>query len=400
MRRVLLLLPTSTYRATDFVQAATRLGVEVVVGSEARQAMAEDMGDRAVVVPLSDVAAATEAIVALHERSPIDAVVAVDDQGVEIAAVAGERLGFRHNDPVAAAATRDKVAMRGALAEAGVAQPRFAVVLDPDAVSQSIVDRVGLPCVVKPIGLSASRGVIRADDLEAARVAATRVRAIADGPLLVEEFVPGDEVAVEGLLRNGSLDVLAVFDKPDPLVGPYFEETIYVTPSRLPPATLDVVGTLTAEAARAIGLTEGPIHAEVRIDEGRMWLIEVAARSIGGLCARTLRFGAGIALEELILRHALDMEIDDLERERVASGVMMLPIPGSGVLVEVRGLDDARAVPGVTDVEITVPRGRHVVPLPEGDRYLGFLFARADTPDAVEHALRAGYAALGVELSS
>ena len=175
--------------------------------------------------------------------------VAVDDQGVEIAAVAGERLGFRHNDPVAAAATRDKVAMRGALAEAGVAQPRFAVVLDPDAVSQSIVERVGLPCVVKPIGLSASRGVIRADNLEAARAAATRVRAIADGPLLVEEYVPGDEVAVEGLLRGGSLDVLAVFDKPDPLVGPYFEETIYVTPSRLPPTTLDGVGALTAQAA-------------------------------------------------------------------------------------------------------------------------------------------------------
>jgi biotin carboxylase len=400
VRRVLLLLPTSTYRATDFVRAADRLGVEVVVGSEARQAMADDMGDRAVVVPLSDVAAATDAIVSLHERSPIDAVVAVDDQGVEIAAVAGQRLGFRHNDPVAAAATRDKIAMRGALAEAGVAQPRFAVVGDPDAVSRPVVDRVGLPCVVKPIGLSASRGVIRADDLDAARAAARRVRAIVDGPLLVEEYVPGDEVAVEGLLRDGALDVLAVFDKPDPLVGPYFEETIYVTPSRLSASTLDAVGALTAEAARAMGLTEGPIHAEVRIDGGRRWVIEVAARSIGGLCARTLRFGAGIALEELILRHALDMEITDLERERAASGVMMLPIPVEGVLVEVHGIDEARAVPGVTDVEITVPRGRRVVPLPEGDRYLGFLFARADTPGDVEHALRTAYATLDVEVSS
>jgi biotin carboxylase len=400
VRRVLLLLPKSTYRAADFVQAAGRLGVEVVVGSEERQALADDMGDRAVVVPLSDVAAATNVIVSLHERSPIDAVVAVDDQGVEIAAVVGQRLGFRHNDPLAAAATRDKVAMRGALAEAGVAQPRFAVVGDPDAVSRSIVERVGLPCVVKPIGLSASRGVIRADDLDAARRAAQRVRAIVDGPILVEEYVPGEEVAVEGLLRGGALDVLAVFDKPDPLVGPYFEETIYVTPSRRPPSTLKAVDALTAEAARAIGLTEGPIHAEVRIDGERMWLIEVAGRSIGGLCARTLRFGAGIALEELILRHALDMDIDHLERERDASGVMMLPIPRAGVLVDVHGLDAARAVPGVTDVEITVPRGRHVLPLPEGDRYLGFLFARAATPDDVERALRSGYAALDVELSS
>jgi biotin carboxylase len=397
---VLLLLPTSTYRATDFVRAAARLGVEVVVGSEERQAMAAEMGDRAVIVPMSDVEAASDAIEALHRRSPIDAVVAVDDQGVEIAAVAGERLGFRHNDPIAAHATRDKVAMRHALAAADVSQPRFTVVDEPDALGPAAVDGVGLPCVVKPIGLSASRGVIRADDIGAARAAAARVRAIADGPILVEQYVPGDEVAVEALLQDGSLHVLAVFDKPDPLVGPYFEETIYVTPSSHPAATLDAVEHLTEDAARAIGLTEGPVHAEVRIDGDRMWAIEIAARSIGGLCARTLRFGAGIALEELILRHALGLPIDGLERERAASGVMMLPIPGAGVLREVRGQDAARAVPGVTDVEITVSRGRRVVPLPEGDRYLGFLFARGDTPETVEAALRAGYAALDVELSS
>jgi hypothetical protein len=221
-----------------------------------------------------------------------------------------------------------------------------------------------------------------------------------DGAILVEEYVPGVEIAVEGLLRSGRLDVLAVFDKPDPLVGPYFEETIYVTPSRLPAPTLRAVAELTARATDAIGLTEGPIHAELRIDGERIWVIEVAARSIGGLCARALRFGAGIALEEVILRHALGLPIDDLERERGASGVMMLPIPRAGVLQDVHGQDAARAVPGVTGLEITVPRGRPVVPLPEGDRYLGFLFARADSPEAVEAALRAGYAALDVELSS
>jgi biotin carboxylase len=389
------LLPTSTYRATDFVRAATRLGVEVVVGSEERQALAADMGDRAVVVPMSDVAAAVDAITELHLRSPIDAVVAVDDQGVEVAAAAGERLGFAHNDPAAVAATRDKSAMREALARADVPQPRFAVVHDPLHLPD-----VGYPCVVKPVGLSASRGVIRADDPDAARAAAVRVRAIADGPLLVEEYVPGVEVAVEGLLLGGRLEVLAVFDKPDPLVGPYFEETIYVTPSRLPEHTLTAVAALTERATAAIGLVEGPVHAEIRIDGDRMWVIEVAARSIGGLCARALRFGSGIALEELILRHALVMPIDDLERERAASGVMMIPIPRAGILQEVRGQDDARSVPGITGLEITVPRGRRVVPLPEGDRYLGFLFAREDTPQQVEAALRAGYAALDVELSS
>jgi hypothetical protein len=207
------------------------------------------------------------------------------------------------------------------------------------------------------------------------------------------------EVAVEGILSDGDLEVLAVFDKPDPLVGPYFEETIYVTPSRLPPATLARVADLTGRACAATGLVEGPVHAELRIDGDRMWVIEVAARSIGGLCARALRFGAGIALEELILRHALRMPLDGLVREQEASGVMMLPIPRAGVLREVRGQEAAHAVPGVTGLEITVPRGRRVRPLPEGDRYLGFLFARGATPAAVEASLRTAHAALTVEIA-
>jgi biotin carboxylase len=397
--RVLLLLPTSTYRAADFVRAASRLGVEVVVGSEERQALADDMGDRAVLVPLSDTTAAVDAILELHERSPIDAVVAVDDAGVEAAAAAGVRLGFPHSDPAAVADTRNKRAMREALARADVPQPRFRV-LDDVARVGDVAAEVGFPCVLKPLGLAASRGVIRADDAETAVTAASRILDIVDLPLLVEEYVPGIEVAVEGLVRSGVLEVLAIFDKPEPLEGPYFEETIYVTPSRLPRDVLARIAELTASAARAVGVTEGPIHAELRIDGDRFWVIEIAARSIGGLCARTLRFGTGIALEELILRHALRMPIEDLEREHAASGVMMLPIARRGVLEVVHGQDEARAVPGVTGLEITVPRGRTVVPLPEGDRYLGFLFARAESPEEVEAALRAGYAALDVVLSS
>jgi hypothetical protein len=227
-----------------------------------------------------------------------------------------------------------------------------------------------------------------------------RVRAIAPGPVLVEEYVPGVEVAVEGLLRGGELELLAVFDKPDPLVGPYFEETIYVTPSRLDGATLARVGDVAARACAAIGLVEGPVHAELRIDGARVWVIEVAARSIGGLCARALRFGAGIALEEVILRHALGMPLDGLTREHAASGVMMLPIPHAGVLRAVDGQGAARAVPGVTGVEITVPRGRRVVPLPEGDRYLGFVFARGETPADVEGALRIAYDALEIHIDA
>lgn len=394
MARVLLLLPTATYRATDFLRAAQHLDVEVVIGCDEPQALAAGMGDRAVVVAFDEPDSGASAVVALHERRPIDAVIAVDEQGVLAAATAAARLGFAHNPPDAVAATRDKAVSRHLFAAAGVPQPRFAVTDDPDDIPD-----IGFPCVVKPVSLSASRGVIRADNPAAARSAARRVRAIVDGPILVEEYVPGAEVALEGLLRNGTLEVLALFDKPDPLVGPYFEETIYVTPSRLLQHDQARVRDLTARAAAAVGLVEGPVHAEVRLTGARAWVIELAARSIGGLCARALRFGAGISLEEVILRHALGRSLDGLTREVAASGVMMLPIPRAGTLERIEGQDAARSVPGITGLEITVASGRRLEPLPEGDRYLGFLFARADTPAHVEAALRAAHAQLHIVLA-
>lgn len=373
-----------------------------MVASEHRQALAGVMGHRALTVNCKNPDEAADSIARLAARKPLDAVVAVDDEGVLVAALAAQRLGLAHNPPDAAARSRDKAAMRRALEAAGVPQPEFRMA-GPDAEVAGLAAEVGLPCVVKPVSLSGSRGVIRADDREAAVVAAKRVRAILadagedpDAPLLVERYIPGDEVAVEGLLRGGTLEPLAVFDKPDPLEGPYFEETIYVTPSRLPPETLDAIVRMTADAAAALELVEGPIHAELRTDGGRAWVLELAARSIGGLCSRSLRFGVGVTLEEVILRHALGLPIDDLRRESAASGVMMIPIPRAGILEEVRGQDRARAVLGIAGLELTIGPGRQMIPLPEGDRYLGFLFARADRPEGVEHALRIAHGHLEI----
>ena len=382
------MLPSATYRAPDFLDAAARLGAEVVVGSEHRQALSESMGDRSVTLTLSQPERAADQIEQLAERAPLDAIVAVDDGGTRAAAAAAKRLGLRGNAPEAVARARDKAAMREAFAAAGVPQPAFG-------------DDVGYPRVLKPLSRSGSQGVIRADTPDEAAAAADRIRAIVgdpEAPLLVEEFVPGDEVAVEALLTGGRLELLAIFDKPDPLDGPYFEETIYVTPSRKPPATLAAIERATADAARALGLTEGPVHAEMRVGEG-VTVLELAARSIGGLCARSLRFGLGVSLEEVILRHALGLDPGHLQREELASGVMMLPILRAGTLNEVRGQDAARAVPHIAGLEISIAPGKPVVPLPEGDRYLGFLFAKADTPEQVEAALRQAHAKLIVDIA-
>ena len=401
---MLLIVPSVTYRAPDFMAAARELGAAVTVASERRAAMSTAMGERTLTLRLSDPQDAAETIVARARDTPFAAILGVDDQGVMTAALAAERLGLAHNPPAAVACTRDKAAMRRALAEAHVPQPCFAL-LAAGADVPTAARKIGLPCVVKPLSLSGSRGVIRAEDPDRARAAAERVRGIlaatgepADVPLLLESYVPGAEVAVEGLLCSGRLEVLAIFDKPDPLEGPYFEETLYVTPSRLPAAVLAEVERITAQAVRALGLREGPVHAELRVPDQGVRVLELAARSIGGLCSRALRFGAGVSLEQLILRHALGLGADDLARESVAAGVMMIPIPRAGTLVEVGGQAQARAVEGIDGLQITIPRGRPVVPLPEGDRYLGFLFARGLTAAAVERSLREAHARLRVRI--
>ena len=406
MHRILLLLPTRAYRALDFMQAANALGVEVVVVAEQRHVIENRAGDRIIEVHWRQPEIAADAIVEFAQDNPVDAIVPADDQGVIIAAMAAEQLHLRQNTPAAAARTRNKAAMRHALSAAGIPQPEYRVVKPGSNVGR-VVGEVGWPCVLKPLSLAGGQGVIRADDLRASLEAAARIRSIlasapehGDEDLLVERFVPGHEVAVEGLLRNGKLDVLAIFDKPDPLDGPYFEETIYVTPSRLPNTVQRLITHTTSNAVRALGLSQGPVHAELRVEGSCVHLLEIAARSIGGLCSRSLRFGLGISLEQLILRHALDLPIHDLTPSYAAAGVMMLPTPHAGVLREVRGLENARRVSGIVGAEITIAPGNEVQPLPEIGRYLGFMFARGNRPDEVEQALRSAHQLLEIVIET
>ena len=406
--RLLLLLPTTTYRTQAFVDAATRLGVDLVCASERPSTLEARAPGHLLTLDFGDTAAAAAQAARFAAERPIDAVVAVDDLTTVVAAAVAQRLGLKANPVAAAAAARNKHEMRRRLAAAGVPQPRFARVALAEDPARAAA-RAAYPCVLKPLALSASRGVIRADDPDGFVAAFHRIAAIlgredvaasgeAAGALLVEEFVPGREVALEGLLMAGGLQTLALFDKPDPLDGPFFEETLYVTPSRLPREAQERVEHVTLRACAALGLTEGPIHAELRVNAGGPWVIEVAARSIGGLCSRALRFGTGVTLEELILRHALGWKIESLDRERRAAGVMMLPIPRAGRLRAVHGKAAAEAVPGVEEVAITAHIGQELTPLPEGWQYLGFVFARAETPELVERALRAAHACLGFDI--
>lgn len=399
MARVLLLLPTTTYRTKAYIDAGLKLGVDVVAASEVASTMLSKSPDNILKLDLWDAERAAAQASEFARTHPVDAVIPVDEDTAVAAAWIARAIGLEHNSVLSTERARDKFLMREALRAGGLRVPAYAKISlgeDPAAIAA----RINFPCVVKPLFLSTSRGVMRANNAEELAASLKRLDALLALPklakrgrelshqALIEDFIPGFEVAVEGLLTDGRLRVLTIFDKPDPLDGPFFEETIYVAPSRLSKEVQEQIAEATQMAASAMGLIRGPAHAELRINAEGPWIVEVAARAIGGLCSRTLRFSEGLTLEEIILMNAIGMNTSAYQLDPMASGVMMIPIPKAGNLSGVLGLGAAKAVADIQDVVITVHTTQKIVPPPEGASYLGFIFARAKTPDRVEAALR------------
>jgi hypothetical protein len=431
MSRVLLLSTTTGYQTRAFGDAAERLGVELVFATDRCHVLDDPWRDEAIPIRFFDEAASVAAILESARLRPIDGVLALGDRPTVIAAGVMAALGLPGHPPEAAQVSRNKKLTRERLRDDGLPVPWF-VATPVDADVSVLLPSLSFPCIVKPLALSGSRGVIRADDAASFAAAFDRLRALlrspdiraersdAHGQALIEGFIPGREYALEGLLHHGELRVLALFDKPDPLDGPFFEESVYVTPSIAPEAEQAAIVDGIRRAAAAIGLRHGPVHAECRVNGAGVFVLEVAARPIGGLCARALRFvdwrkGAvplfqerpdekGVrplfALEELLLRHALGEAPDDWRREPAASGVMMIPIPQRGIFRRVSGIDEARALAGVDDIRITAKPDQRLIPLPEGASYLGFIFARGDAPADVIRALRTAHARLHFDIDA
>lgn len=403
-KRVLFLMTPATYRAGAFLSAAQRLNLDVVVGIDMPESLA-DYWHVPLGVDFADPDASVRTIVEYAHEHPFTAILSVDDSASELAALASNALGLAHNSPHSAEAARDKLLMRTLMSTGGAPCPvfrPFPLTADP----AWIASQVDYPCVVKPLRLSGSRGVIRANNETEFVSAFNRLKRLLlsegnseqETSMLVEDFIPGFEVALEGILTHGHLKVLTLFDKPDPLDGPFFEETIYITPSRLPAEMQQRIARCVTIASASLELREGPVHAELRVNEQGPWMLEIAGRSIGGLCSTVLEFGSGMCLEELILRHATGEEIENVEREQHAAGVMMIPIPSSGMLKGVHGVEEAQAVPLITGVEITAKLHQPLVPLPEGASYLGFIFARGDTPAEIEAAIREAHTYLRFDI--
>ena len=413
MRRVLFLAATTGYQTRTFGEAAERLGVELVFATDRCDQLDDPWADRAIAIRFHQEALAVQTLLEVSAATPFAAVLAVGDRPTVIAAGVAKALGLPGNPPDAAVTARDKRRTRERLRDAGLPSPLVRVV--PATIdARPLAAELTYPVVIKPAALSGSRGVMRADNPAGFVVAFDRLRlllvsedvqAMHDAALshiIVESFIEGREFAIEGVLERGRLQTLAVFDKPDPLDGPYFEETIYVTPSQAGDAELAAIEHGVQAAVAALGLYHGAIHAECRVNAEGVFVLEVAARPIGGLCARALRFdgpsGATAGLEELLLRQALGESVTAWRRERRAAGVMMIPIPAGGFYRRVHGIDDAARVDDIEEVRITAKPDQPLVPLPEGSSYLGFIFSRADDPVAAEGALRAAHACLTFDI--
>lgn len=412
MARLLLLSNTTGYQANAFRQAAERIGVEIALATDRCHVLDDPWNDRAIAVKFHQPLESAGTITERAGRMPFDGVVAIGDFPALTAAMAAERLGLRFHSPAAVDACRNKWIARERWAAARMLVPwykRFPADENP----RKLVREVPFPCVLKPLGLSASRGVIRAngasDFVNAFRCIADLLsqaeiqlhRDDSTSWIQVESYIPGQEFAVEGLVTEGRLKALALFDKPDPLEGPFFEETIYVTPSRSPYSIQQAIVATTQQAVTVLGLANGPIHAEMRVNERGVWMLEIAARPIGGLCAKALRFSPNaMPLEELIVRHALGEDISGVHREEQASGVMMIPIPEGGFYEGVSGVEQSEKVAGIESVEITAKLRQKLIPLPVGSSYLGFIFARGETPEFVEEALRQAHARLQFSISA
>ena len=414
MPRVLVLSHTTGYQLRAFNDAAVALGIELAFATDRCHHLDDPWQDRAIPVRFFDVDASVAAIVRYAQEFPIDGLIAVGDQPVVLAARTADTLGVTWHTPAGARSSSDKRRSRAALSASALPSPAFAVV--PAGVGRLAEIYVpSYPCVLKPLGLSGSRGVIRANNEGEFSAAFARINALLARPqvrasrtglenqILVEQYIDGREFAVEGVMTEGVLRVFAIFDKPDPLEGPFFEETIYVTPSRLADELQQRMISHVQRGATALGLHHGPIHAECRVTRGGdVFVLEIAARPIGGLCSRVLTFrvNADAAdLETVLLQHAVGREIDSYARESRAAAVMMIPIPQRGMFKGVSGEDRARAVPGVSEVHITAKHGQLIEPLPEAGSYLGFIFAHAATPEDAEAAVRAAHRELDFDIA-
>lgn len=410
-RWVIVFVSSECRAAMGPLAAAKARHFKTLVAATSRPCVDDDLVDRFLRIPdrsSKEVAAYVER---QCEGLLVSGVLASDDWDVVAAAMIADKLGLRFVGVETALAATNKFLMRQRLRNGGAVVPDFQCFAIGDNAGE-IAKSLRFPVVIKPTYGQGSLGVIRADtvdEFEKAFQYTSRIivdldmrpSAVRDrSGILVEQYIPGEEYTVELLMHEGKPYSLAVFEKPDPLEGPYFEEGIYVTPIRRDEKIRSLLVEAAIRGSRALGIETGPCHCELRLSGELPYILEIAARPIGGFCSQVFADLMGFDLHDLVLQNAVGLPVMPPPiADGVALGVMMLPVPGRGNLARVSGVDRALDIDGIMSVKIHVEAGSRILPYPEQSCYIGTVLATGSSADEVVARLKSAAKAVSFELT-
>jgi hypothetical protein len=381
MKKVLLVIPEKSYKSNDFVVAAKRLKIPFSIITDSQQ-VSERLSDNIIVYNFQkDIS-----LEILEKLKNITHILPVDHSSLEFAAKLRDLLSATGNSYVSVMNAMDKYKSRTIFNDVTEVKIKNAYINDPkDLITFMSKINIG---VLKPTRGTASNKVIKVTQQNMDQLLIQNIIKDCDeNELIIEEFIEGDEYAFEGILIDSKLSKFVVFEKPLAFVEPYFEESIYITPSNLSNEIIESVHKRLQKACQKLGLTNGPIHAEFKISNNEVFLIEINPRMIGGLCSRCLSFGLfKQSLEELILLSFSTGKFKKVELLSNYVGVLMLPVPKSGKFISINH-NEIMKIENVSSVDITVSKNTLLQMPPNGERYLGFVFSQGENKSVVMRAL-------------
>ncbi len=381
MKKLLLVIPENSYKSNDFVVAAEKLGIDFLIITDSEQ-VSSKFSDTVIINKFDAELNKNN----LKKLKDVTHVLPVDHSALKFSGYLVDLLEVKGNKLESINLSMNKYESRKIFNSLLDIKVNNEIIKNIDDVN-TFINKNGTS-VLKPIYGTASKSVLKINNVEKNKEQIEKLmQDCFDQDLVIEEYIDGKEYALEGTIINSELKKIVIFDKPVEYKHPYFEESIYITPSELSSEAEKRVVSIVDKACKKIGLEDGPVHVEFKINENQIFIIEINPRMIGGLCSRCLSFGLfKVSLEEIILHAFMNNELKNIELLNNYVGVLMIPTPKSGKFISINK-EELENIPNISNVEITVPEGSDLLEPPYGDKYLGFAFSQGIDKKTVNESL-------------
>ena len=381
MKKLLLVIPENSYKSNDFVVAAEKLGIDFLIITDSEQ-VSSKFSDTVIINKFDAELNKNN----LKKLKDVTHVLPVDHSALKFSGYLVDLLEVKGNKLESINLSMNKYESRKIFNSLLDIKVNNEIIKNIDDVN-TFINKNGTS-VLKPIYGTASKSVLKINNVEKNKEQIEKLmQDCFDQDLVIEEYIDGKEYALEGTIINSELKKIVIFDKPVEYKHPYFEESIYITPSELSSEAEKRVVSIVDKACKKIGLEDGPVHVEFKINENQIFIIEINPRMIGGLCSRCLSFGLfKVSLEEIILHAFMNNELKNIELLNNYVGVLMIPTPKSGKFISINK-EELEKIPNISNVEITVPEGSDLLEPPYGDKYLGFAFSQGIDKKTVNESL-------------